>query len=288
MTESPWTDSDSPAYVGDIFVKNFSKTLVDNVFAVDITSLADASTSTDPFAISDTLTKNLSVIFYDILYLNDLFTTGNVLSQGEVNTGAVNDTIHFYGEFHTTGDNQLYSSDILTKAISFNLLETLSCVDTFLVSLGVIKSDGVASLELVYKSFDKYINDNCTSTDVFSKAFFRSPTDTAYSSDILNKNITQIKVETSWALDIPSKQINKTLLDNLSISDAFLGELSGAGLTSNREDQGSVGDVLHIEGNLYTTGDNQLILADSGLINKQNYVDAGYFGEDYAGTNYNF
>jgi hypothetical protein len=155
------------------------------------------------------------------------------------------------------------------------------------ISKNILKESGEISNINAILSFvlSKVFSDNVILSNIFSVLINKSLSEIAAISDNINKsydkqeldiintsaNITTVSVnkqvnEFINNQSIRSVYIEKDFVDTLTISDFFEGYLPQ-------------GDQVF---------DSFANVSDSGLINVQNYVDAGYFSEDYVGNNYTF
>jgi hypothetical protein len=168
------------------------------------------------------------------------------------------DTLDVYDQFdyQLTGVETVNPSNTanITDLISFiisvykDFLETSITVDTFEILINKILNDSISSQFVVSK------NIVATKLDEFTLEEYLS-----FSSSV---NISEVLI----ASEFISKLITREFLDQISILDFF------------NTDESGTNEML----------DDSSNITDSGNINIQNYVEAGYFSEDYVGENQTF
>jgi hypothetical protein len=160
-------------------------------------------------------------------------------------------------------------SELLSKIINKALTDDLSANELITKNIDKTLADTPPINELISKNTDKALINTPSISELISKNIDKAPADISSVSELLNKNTNKALVNTPPITETVTANVSKTIVNTLALTEDF-----------NSQIQGDTGTDL--------TRNEPVSASETGIINVQDYVEAGYFQDDYVGTNYNF
>jgi hypothetical protein len=301
----------------------FGKGVADSGTTDDLSQISVIKNNTDLINYLDVFNKSASIFLSDTITATDTFN--DLISSGLTYDDA--DTPTTYEVLATTVFKSLNDSTNISESLQKDLArlvnESSIVIDSNVLSIGKHLDEIGFVDETLSTSFAKALNDLSSVSESLSKnalvtyedfsfvsdlrSFFINliKTESTNSADVFSNSSDKNVIDTSVTLDSLIKDIGINLQDGALVSELLTSQSLGA-LQTERSDNSNISDLLNITGDFWTSGDNEFnvsellvktvnlsridtgVTSDTGTLNIQNYVDAGYFSEDYVGTNYNF
>jgi hypothetical protein len=102
------------------------------------------------------------------------------------------DRIRFEGDFYTSGDNSLYSSDILQLSLTRTFIESFSAADVVLKNSNHFVSEIITHSDVLAKEIGCNLTDTSQSIESLIKASFKVFNDGLTSSENISRNMSKI------------------------------------------------------------------------------------------------
>jgi hypothetical protein len=194
----------------DVSLLDFKKRLDDNSYVEDILHKVFDKYLDEGFTISEivlfVLTRHLQDSFNTVDNFNINFT--KVSTDEVLKTEVVNKT------FDKHLSELIYNDDVVTKDINKFSTDAISVVSDYSeLNLTKVSTDEVSKIEVVTKTFDKYLNELIDNDEVVTKGVNKSNTDVISVIEDYS-NLSFVKVSTDEVLN--TELVNKTFDKHLS------------------------------------------------------------------------